>query len=57
MIVTHFIRPNGETYQIVDVKVDQANVKILLVLDNGLSRWFKYNELYIDGTTVFLNTQ
>jgi hypothetical protein len=57
MIVTHFIRPNGETYQIVDVQVDQPNLKILLVLNNGLSRWFKYSELHIDGTTVFLKTQ
>jgi hypothetical protein len=57
MIVTHFIRPNGEMFKIVDIAVDQKDLKILIVLENGLSRWFGYNEIHIDGPMIFLKTQ
>jgi hypothetical protein len=44
-------------FKIVDIAVDQKDLKILIVLENGLSRWFGYNEIHIDGPMIFLKTQ
>lgn len=55
MIVSQFVRPNGEIHNIVAVQVE--NGKFMIVLENGLARWFSPNELYIDGSRIFYKTQ
>lgn len=40
-----FVRPNGDILQIVELETDKTSVKI--VLENGLSRWFKHNEIIL----------
>lgn len=45
--VKYFIRPNGHMYEIVEIEVDVKTASIKIVLENKLSRWFKFDEIVI----------
>ncbi len=45
MQVSHFVRPNGELYRIINIVTDDSSV--LIELENGFSRWFRYNEILV----------
>ena len=55
MNVEFFIRPNGDILRIVDIQQDSTSVKI--TLENGLSRWFKNNEIVVNPPYIKLIKQ
>lgn len=46
-IVKFFMRPNGEMYEIIEMEPDPKTSTLKIVLENKLSRWFKFTELVI----------
>lgn len=56
MEISHFVRPNGEMYRIVKVITDDLNSSILIELENGISRWFKYSEIVIEPPFIKMAT-
>jgi hypothetical protein len=52
----YFVRPNGELVPIVTYQPDDKTRKVLIGLENGLSRWFGYEEIRIvEGQYVIIN--
>ncbi len=56
MEISHFVRPNGEMYRIVKVITDDVNSSILIELENGTARWFRYNEIVIEPPFIMMAT-
>lgn len=54
--ISHFVRPNGEMYRIVKVITDDVNSSILIELENGTARWFRYNEIVIEPPFIKMMT-
>lgn len=56
MEISHFVRPNGEIYRIVNVITDDVTSSIFIELENGTSRWFRYNEIVIHPPFIEMAT-
>jgi hypothetical protein len=50
--VEFFVRPDGNVLRIIEIQQDATSVKI--TLENGLSRWFKNNEIVINPPYIKL---
>jgi|694.fasta_scaffold00501_83 hypothetical protein len=53
----YFVRPNGEMHAIVVYQPDDKTRKVLVGLENGLSRWFGFDEIHvINGEYLILQS-